>query len=368
MSSFRSRHAAEAFHPIAHALGAAEHSVIYMDESGSVALGNPPTASERKFMSLIKILGFHINGALSFENKVTAMKPIIHFFITGMEFSFCSVDGNHVSNVSRIAEAAVGWMCSSPDHGLSPDRAEEIEDIVLRQQHGKQGEVLMAEAVASNVSSSSSGRVMHYNPPREGRPDPKRRRESKSEASAVDGLEPEPACSGAECSDAGTATQNEDLFVVLERIQRQIGHRPENDVHRGKGQGVKNVNARLYTPLIASRAMEYSGINGNNGRNKRENYESKHTIALEVLIELARVGGRIRDVDNTTVLDNRMALKKVMNALKDKSREIKKKGTCSALEIEEVQLEDTISLARRTAENVELLKMLRRSSSNTEAM
>ena len=57
-----------------------------------------------------------------------------------------------------------------------------------------------------------------------------------------------------------------------------------------------------------------------------QNDDLKHAIALEILIELAEHGGRVLDEDNTTVLENNRAVKKVMNALKDKAREMKKKG------------------------------------------
>ena len=152
-----------------------------------------------------------------------------------------------------------------------------------------------------------------------------------------------------------------DLEEELERLQNEVGHVPENDVHRGKGQGVKNVNSRFYTPLIASRALEYTTVNESS---KSRTDDAKHAIALEILIALARIGGRIRDVDNQTPLDNQKALKKVMTALKDKAREMKRKGIDGAPPtLERAESGDVVCLARRTRENIEFIKMLRARSS-----
>ena len=108
------------------------------------------------------------------------------------------------------------------------------------------------------------------------------------------------------------------LEQELQRIQNEVGHHREFDVHRGRGQGIKNLNARFYTPMICSRAMEYRQVN-EVSRTRRE--ERKRCIAIEILMELARLGGRIRAVDNTTPLRNSVAIRKVMKALKDRSRE-----------------------------------------------
>lgn len=101
----------------------------------------------------------------------------------------------------------------------------------------------------------------------------------------------------------------------LLETQARVVRNPDFDVHRGKGQGIKNMNARFYTPSIASRAIEYSKINESSG---------KRAVALEILIELARRGGRILDSDNAVQMENDKAVKKVMSALKDKARELKK--------------------------------------------
>lgn len=67
------------------------------------------------------------------------------------------------------------------------------------------------------------------------------------------------------------------------------------------------MNAKFYTPLIKSRALEYANIDTGS---KTGNDELKHAIALDILTKVAENGGRVLDEDNVTVLDNARPSKK----------------------------------------------------------
>ena len=361
----------------------ASASIQINDTTGSLIFQNPPTPAERQFMSIVKLLSFHMNGLPTRQEKVAAMTSLVDYFRVALGCTFVSVaDNAAISDKVRIAQAILDWI--SPQKELTRPCVDEIEHLLLRN-----GNSLGASRTFSSDSVDDFAVPYGLAPPI--RPvyqasvsmpsltDAKRpfyqtsdsfkrrRIEQQDEETAIR-LDAQPAAVVASMpttvttvmmqvdDPAGHYPENKDLEDELERVQNEVGHIPANDVHRGKGQGVKNINGRFYTPLIASRALEYAAVNGST---KAQTDDAKHGIALEILVELARIGGRIRDTDNQTPLNNQQALKKIMVALKDKAREMKRKGAPPAKPPARVPTGEIICLARRTRENVELLKMIR---------
>lgn len=224
-------------------------------------------------MSFVKLHG-HFVSNMSPSLRVMAMVPVIQFLRLSMNISF-RFDHCEAEN-DVVAEAALHYLAASPSNRISHKCWQKVEKILHK-----------TESVNS------------------------------SEIAAI-----------SDVSDRSITSRKRPLEESLEQMQKRVKRNQEFDVRRGKGQGVKNHNATFYTPLIRDRAMEYASINTGN---KNRNDELKHAIALDVLIKLAEKGGRVLDEDNVTILDNNKAVKKVMNALKDKAREMKRRESEESL-------------------------------------
>ena len=254
-----------------------DYFVIQVDrESRSIVFQDPPTNEERSFMSLVKIHGYFIS-TLPGDRGVMAMKSVISFVRDSLKLCFCH--GSEKIDDETVADASLRWLDSLESNHLTTSQWQQIEAVLL-------------DGTSFTAIDNS------LNPP--------------SDLSLA-----------ASFSDRTKRPRRQELEQELQRVQKQIKRNHDYDVRRGKGQAVKNMNAKLYTPLIRSRAMEYSSIDTGS---KLQNDDFKQCIAFEILIKLAEHGGRILDEDNKTFLENSKAVKKVMGALKDKAREMKKKG------------------------------------------
>ena len=262
--------------------------VIFVhEETRSMVYSDPLTNAERKFMSLTKIHGFFA-ASLPPAQRIMAMATVVQFLRTSVKFSFRI--GSREADNETVADAALRWLDASATNRMTPESWQEIEQALV--DNDGTNDFLDLGSVDTDVAAVAAA--------------------AQATSSVPDGV----ASSGKRC-------RRDDLEEELQQVQKRVKRNHEFDVRRGKGQGVKNTNAKLYTPLIRSRALEYSNIDTGN---KKRNDDMKHAIAFEILIELARKGGRILDEDNETVLGNEKALKKVMNALKDSGRAMKKRG------------------------------------------
>ena len=384
--------ATEAPEPEKHSSCAADDDAMVVqldDTTGCLVIQNPPSSAERQFMSLVKLLSFHMHGLSSWKDKLVAMTALVDYFCVALGCSFVTTKLQEVIvDKIRIAEAIIRWI--SPQKELTRPCVNEIEKLVLCSNTRDSNHRVSRTWSVSTLSVDDFEVPYHHHrsepleppprplhqpsismplltqrkrPPYQTPDSPKRRRiETQVEPTETPSVVPMlmQEQQQEETEHAGHFPENKDLQEELERVQTEVGHIPINDVHRGKGQGVKNINSRFYTPLIANRALEYAAVSAST---KSQADEAKHAIAFEILIELACIGGRIRDVDNQTPLNNAQALKKIMISLKDKAREMKRKGQ-AAPTTNHHGAGEIVCLARRTRENVELLKMIQARNNN----
>lgn len=267
-------------------------------------------------MSLISIHGYFCS-TLPLAQRIMAMVPTVNFVRNTLRISFrtTSVSAAHRSNPDDlevvgqevanevVADAALHWLDTASRGGyhMTPEKWQQIEQITLHDYEQHQ-----------DTSNSEMSEVDAVAPPAlflTRRESGGSTRSNYSTASLA--------------SRKRSLSRRDNLEAQLEQVQKRVKRNHEYDVRRGKGQGVKNINAKFYTPLIRERCFEYSSINTGN---KSRNDDLKQSVAMEILIQLAEHGGRVLDEDNVTVLDNPRAVKKVMNALKDKAREMRKRG------------------------------------------
>ena len=315
----------------------------------------PPTRAERTLQSLITIHGYFVS-TLAPAQRIMAMVPVVHFLRSSLDISFRRImattndtheddtpeqqQHHHEADNETVADAALHWLdTAARNNQMTPWTWQQIEQIILldeqQQQQGNHnhsewpGNHLETAASSHEVATASAAPLLA-------------RRDSGGSIQSSYSLPDQRASSVPFVPRGGRSlslpdysrtttsssllrkrSRRDHLEAELEQVQKRVRRNHKNDVRRGKGQGVKNANAKLYTPLVHARCLEYSSINTGS---KNKNDELKQAIAMEILIELAQHGGRVLDEDNVTVLDNHRAVKKIMNALKDKAREMKKKG------------------------------------------
>lgn len=331
-----------------------EHFVVGVDaQRRCLVFHQPPTRAERTLQSLITIHGYFAS-TLAPAQRIMAMVPVVHFLRSSLDISFRRImaatndtqeqqQNHHEADNETVADAALHWLdTAARNNQMTPWTWQQIEQIILLDE--QQDNHNHSEWAGNHPETAASSHEMATAPLPPPPPPIMARRDSGGSTQSSFSLPDQRASSPSFVPRGGRShslpdysrtttttfssllrkrSRRDHLEAELEQVQKRVRRNHKYDVRRGKGQGVKNVNAKLYTPLVHARCLEYSSINTGS---KNKNDELKQAIAMEILIELAQHGGRVLDEDNVTVLDNHRAVKKIMNALKDKAREMKKKG------------------------------------------